>query len=394
MCQDNLALELKRSPIEIISVDGMCLVETRVLSSGEFQGRYMNTEARLMELDALIKSKLSLIKADPEKCLGYLTELGDLDVQPLMLKKHPHIVDTIKKLRRYIGNVEEWGYTGDKKSLFIQQAEQIRTKAEYVFNKFKKLFVIPENKTFYQVFSEEVNKLKEHTVNMEDVEFYKLREEPRKVKMLTRIIYVSCIMTCCGIPSPQPFDTSWFYSVVRFKIQSLASKPYSIVDQLAARKKHFKTSTFSIQPPTSETATGEFIRLDKEIEDDIKYVSYKSELQMPDIMRLIQKDLSEPYSIYTYRYFIHNWPKLCFLAMDGNECVGAIVCKLDHHRKVVKRGYIAMLAVVLETEITNRPALRLYENLGFVRDKRLFRYYLNGVDALRLNIDKEFGENK
>ena len=47
--------------------------------------------------------------------------------------------------------------------------------------------------------------------------------------------------------------------------------------------------------------------------DEIEYVSYKSELQMPDIMRLIQKDLSEPYSIYTYRYFIHNWPKLCFL---------------------------------------------------------------------------------
>lgn len=46
---------------------------------------------------------------------------------------------------------------------------------------------------------------------------------------------------------------------------------------------------------------------------DVEYVSYKSELQMPDIMRLIQKDLSEPYSIYTYRYFIHNWPKLCFL---------------------------------------------------------------------------------
>lgn len=42
--------------------------------------------------------------------------------------------------------------------------------------------------------------------------------------------------------------------------------------------------------------------------------------------------------------------------------------------------------VVLETEITNTPALRLYENLGFVRDKRLFGYYLNGVDALRLKL--------
>lgn len=47
--------------------------------------------------------------------------------------------------------------------------------------------------------------------------------------------------------------------------------------------------------------------------DGVKYVCYKNEQQMKDIMRLIQKDLSEPYSIYTYRYFIHNWPKLCFL---------------------------------------------------------------------------------
>jgi len=47
---------------------------------------------------------------------------------------------------------------------------------------------------------------------------------------------------------------------------------------------------------------------------------------------------------------------------------------------------LSFFQVVLETEITNQAALRLYENLGFVRDKRLFRYYLNGVDALRLKL--------
>ncbi|RWS16477.1 N-alpha-acetyltransferase 30-like protein [Dinothrombium tinctorium] len=172
----------------------------------------------------------------------------------------------------------------------------------------------------------------------------------------------------------------------------------------------------------------EFSELSLNGNEDIVYVNYESEKQMPDIMRLIQKDLSEPYSVYTYRYFIHNWPHLCFLvndhfsqfsgpttAMCGEKIIGAIVCKLDLHKKMVKRGYIAMLAVdenyrkrkigsnlviraikamvrgdadevVLETEITNKPALQLYENLGFVRDKRLFRYYLNGVDALRLKL--------
>ena len=151
-------------------------------------------------------------------------------------------------------------------------------------------------------------------------------------------------------------------------------------------------------------------------DSSISFFQYRDETQMPLIMKLIQKDLSEPYSIYTYRYFIHNWPNLCFLAMsDAGDCVGAIVCKLDLHKKVTRRGYIAMLAVdsnyrkkkigstlvkkaieamiedeadevVLETEITNKPALKLYENLGFVRDKRLFRYYLNGVDASRLKL--------
>ena len=35
--------------------------------------------------------------------------------------------------------------------------------------------------------------------------------------------------------------------------------------------------------------------------------------------------------------------------------------------------------VVLETEVTNKSALRLYENRGFVREKRLYRFYLNGT---------------
>lgn len=42
--------------------------------------------------------------------------------------------------------------------------------------------------------------------------------------------------------------------------------------------------------------------------------------------------------------------------------------------------------VVLETEVTNPIALSLYEKLGFSRDKMLFRYYLNGVDAIRLKL--------
>ena len=76
--------------------------------------------------------------------------------------------------------------------------------------------------------------------------------------------------------------------------KSESSSEQNIVDSLAS-------VSLTDQPELSDVLDG------------IRYVVYESELQMPDIMRLITKDLSEPYSIYTYRYFIHNWPKLCFL---------------------------------------------------------------------------------
>ena len=42
-------------------------------------------------------------------------------------------------------------------------------------------------------------------------------------------------------------------------------------------------------------------------------VQYSSEDQLKLLTPLIEKDLSEPYSVYTYRYFIHNWSQLCFV---------------------------------------------------------------------------------
>ncbi|KAJ3216935.1 N-alpha-acetyltransferase 30 [Dinochytrium kinnereticum] len=147
---------------------------------------------------------------------------------------------------------------------------------------------------------------------------------------------------------------------------------------------------------------------------DIQYIAYTSELQLPPIMRLIEKDLSEPYTVYTYRYFLHSWPDLCFTAMAGETCIGVVICKMDRHRDVM-RGYIAMLAVAneyrkrgigstlvkmavrtmrdqgadeiaLETEISNKGAQALYEHLGFLRHKRMSKYYLNGADAFRLKL--------
>lgn len=167
--------------------------------------------------------------------------------------------------------------------------------------------------------------------------------------------------------------------------------------------------------------------------DEVELAGYAGEQQLAELVRLIEKDLSEPYSVFTYRYFLYNWPQLCVLARARGRVVGVIVGRLEPLGASPEeserrddalaqdaegqrwRGYIAMLAVdhkfrhrgigsrlaqrvidrmkeagcaevSLETEIDNRGAIHLYENLGFVRDERLVRYYLNGGDAFRLKL--------
>ena len=45
----------------------------------------------------------------------------------------------------------------------------------------------------------------------------------------------------------------------------------------------------------------------------VSYAPFKDETELPRIMELVGRDLSEPYSIFTYRYFIQGWPMLCQL---------------------------------------------------------------------------------
>lgn len=48
----------------------------------------------------------------------------------------------------------------------------------------------------------------------------------------------------------------------------------------------------------------------------LEYIQYEHSLEsayLPAIRSLIAKDLSEPYSIYVYRYFLYQWAHLCFM---------------------------------------------------------------------------------
>ncbi|KAK8849377.1 hypothetical protein IAR55_004709 [Kwoniella newhampshirensis] len=159
--------------------------------------------------------------------------------------------------------------------------------------------------------------------------------------------------------------------------------------------------------------------------DELYYRTFRNEDEdLGGIMTLVEQELSEPScadesdlsSLYTFRYFILDWPHLTFLVFphpNTSTPIACIVCKQDSHRGKTNRGYIAMLSVdrafrrrgiasrlvelaiaemakrgahevVLETEYDNAPSLSLYDRLGFLREKRLHRFYSNGKDAFRL----------
>ena len=146
---------------------------------------------------------------------------------------------------------------------------------------------------------------------------------------------------------------------------------------------------------------------------DVVFSTYKHDHECDEIKKLMEPELSEPYSRFTFKYFCQGWPELTFIARIGDEMIGAVVGYHEKHKSGAFRGCIAMLAVkpehrhrklgtilsrlcldkmqevgcdycMLETEHFNKASLGLYRSLGFIKVKRLRHYYMNGADAFRL----------
>lgn len=154
------------------------LKKDRVVDQKKKKLQWLRVESRLVELDTLIKGRLGLTKAEPDSCLAHLDEMSALTIYPLMLKKHPRIVETIKRLRRYVGNVEEWDYSDEEKAIFATKARQIRDKADHIYNKFKTMFTVPEGRTFWQAFSDHVTLFNKHTSHLGGKKLYFLTVDP------------------------------------------------------------------------------------------------------------------------------------------------------------------------------------------------------------------------
>ncbi len=138
-----------------------------------------------------------------------------------------------------------------------------------------------------------------------------------------------------------------------------------------------------------------------------------------DLSRIIEinrKCLPENYPEWFFEDHLRNWGKAFYVADVGGGVVGYVMTRVEHGVGVIvkgfiKRGHIVSLAVLpeyrrrgigtrlmqaalkslkeeygareayLEVRVSNTPAIRLYEKLGFKKVYVIPHYYLDGEDA-------------
>ena len=66
--------------------------------------------------------------------------------------------------------------------------------------------------------------------------------------------------------------------------------------------------------------------------DDVTWRTFRDEADLAQIMKMMTRDLSEPYPIYTYRYFVHQFPELTLIAEHDGKTIGTIVSKIDMNK--------------------------------------------------------------
>ncbi|XP_064091672.1 hepatoma-derived growth factor-related protein 2-like [Macrobrachium nipponense] len=112
--------------------------ENRKFTRQPKPSKTLDIEAQLLDLDQKIREALSVTDPRKDDAKDYLERMSKLVISGLMLKKNPHVVDAIKKCRRY------------------KYDDEVREKADLVYNRFKLLFVVPESQEWDSMFAEKV----------------------------------------------------------------------------------------------------------------------------------------------------------------------------------------------------------------------------------------------
>ncbi|XP_037820274.1 PC4 and SFRS1-interacting protein [Lucilia sericata] len=125
-------------------------------------------ERDFIQLSQQLRECLGLKRADVDRCLDILKQYKEFQLTKLMLLRNPDCVDSIRRLRRYIGNLKQWKLTEEEEIAFKAKAEIIRYEAVLIYNNFKKIFGPNTSTHFWEEFCNQVQAYKENTKHIND----------------------------------------------------------------------------------------------------------------------------------------------------------------------------------------------------------------------------------
>lgn len=160
------------------------LQKEKQMQSRKEKVRWLKVEQRLIDLDIAIKTAVHYEHPNMPKCLDLLDELYQMPVTPLMLKKQPDIVTTIRKLRKYIGPQTEPSDPKDAEE-WRSNSEKIRLKADAVFHKIQACFTVPEGDSFWDAFEKAVVEFRDVTKGLDRNQVLHMVADPTTKKKVT-----------------------------------------------------------------------------------------------------------------------------------------------------------------------------------------------------------------
>ncbi|XP_030558904.1 PC4 and SFRS1-interacting protein [Drosophila novamexicana] len=127
-------------------------------------------ERDFIQLSQQLRECLGLRRANVGRCLEILEQLKEIELNKLMLLRNPECVDIMRRLRRYVGNLELWKMDISDELEFKEKAQIIRKVSTAIYDGFKTLFnpdSEPEE-NFWVDFCEKVKIYKNYTKNIND----------------------------------------------------------------------------------------------------------------------------------------------------------------------------------------------------------------------------------
>ncbi|XP_073816575.1 JIL-1 anchoring and stabilizing protein isoform X1 [Musca autumnalis] len=137
-------------------------------------------ERDFIQLSAQLRECLGLKRADVDRCLTIIKQYKEFQLTKMMLLRNPDCVDSIRRMRRYIGNLKLWNLSEEAEADFKAKAEIIRSEAVMIYNNFKKIFGPSTSTHFWEDFCNQAQAYAENTKHISEHKRIILTEERYK----------------------------------------------------------------------------------------------------------------------------------------------------------------------------------------------------------------------